>query len=358
MNYAVIMAGGTGTRFWPVSRTHLPKQLLAIGADSTLLEQTVDRMTALAPIERVLVVTGDAIVEQTAATLPELPRENLISEPLRRNTAPCAAVAAKVLVDRDPDAVMALLPADHVILKEDAFRRILGAAMGVAAREDVLITLGITPTHPETGYGYIEMEKRLGDADGCPYHDVAAFHEKPDQATAERYLQDGRFLWNAGIFVFGAATFLEALRKTLPDLYDAVQAIDGAAPPAELKRVIDAAYPGLTKISIDVGVMEKADNLLVFPADIGWSDVGSWTALRELHPADEAGNVAQGRYIAMTGSRENTIYAKDGVVVTIGVDNLIVVHTPDATLVARRDDAQAVKKIFDELEKRGWREFV
>jgi len=358
MNYAVIMAGGTGTRFWPVSRLHRPKQLLAFGGDETLLEATVARVAPLAPLARVLVVTGDAIVEPTARLLPALPAGNLISEPLRRNTAPCAALAAKVLLDRDPDAVLALLPADHVVLKEDAFRRILAAAYALATGERVLIALGITPTHPETGYGYIEIGAARGERDRCPYHDAAAFHEKPEHETAERYLADGRFLWNAGIFVFRAATFLDAVREHLPELAAAVGRLDGNAPPADLKRAIDAIYPDLAAVSIDVGVMEKVDNLVVFPADIGWSDVGSWTSLRDLRPTDDAGNVAQGRHVAMEGSRGNTVYAPEGLVVTVGVEGLIIVHTPDATLVAKRDDAQAVKHVFDELEKRGWKQFM
>jgi mannose-1-phosphate guanylyltransferase len=358
MNYAVVMAGGTGTRFWPVSRLHLPKQLLPFGGETTLLEQTVERVAPLAPAERVLVVTGDAIVEKTAATLPQLPAGNVISEPLRRNTAPCAAVAAKVLMDRDPDAVLVLLPADHVILDAGRFRAILGGAMAVAASEDVLITLGVKPHRPETGYGYIEMGEQIGAQGDCPYHRVAAFHEKPDAKAAEQYLATGRFLWNAGIFVFSARAFLAALAKTLPDLFAAIQPLDGTAPPEQLKRTIDAIYPDIHGVSIDVGVMEKVDNLLVFPADIGWSDVGSWTALRELQPPDAAGNVIQGRFISMDESRGNTVYAHDGVVVAVGVENLIIVHTPDATLVARRDDAQAVKKVFDELERRGWKQYM
>lgn len=357
MNYAVIMAGGTGTRFWPISRLHRPKQLLALGGDDSLLEQTLARIAPLTPVERVLVVTGDAIVEPTARLLPQLPAANLVSEPRRRNTAPCAAVAAKILRDRDADATIVLLPADHVIADEQEFRGILAAALELAREQDVLITLGITPTHAETGYGYIETDQLRGERGGHAYHDVAAFHEKPNCETAEQFLAGGRHLWNAGIFVFSADALLRAVEKTLPDLAAAIDAIDGNASPDALKAAIDRIYPHLDAVSIDIGVMEKVDNLVVFPADIGWSDVGSWTALRDLRPADADGNVAQGEYVAMEGSRGNTVYAQDGVVVTVGVEDLIVVHTPDATLVARRDDAQAVKHVFDELEKRGWRNY-
>ncbi|MDP8224837.1 MAG: sugar phosphate nucleotidyltransferase [Candidatus Lernaella stagnicola] len=354
MNYAVIMAGGTGTRFWPVSRMKTPKQLLVIGGDETLLEQTVHRIQPLVPAERIMVVTGDAIAEESAAILPPAAAANLVSEPCRRNTAPCAAVAAKILVDRDPDAVVALLPADHAILKAEEFLRILSAAMTVAAREDVLITLGITARRPDTGFGYIEIGGHAGREDECDYHYVTKFHEKPEPHRAKKFAESGRYFWNAGIFVFRADTLLRAVAKTLPDLYEQIGPIDGRAPADRLKAQINAVYPALTPVSIDVGVMEKVDNLLVFPADIGWSDVGSWTALRELFEPDTAGNVTEGRHVAMGESRNNTVYAKDGVVVTIGVDDLIIVHTPDATLVARRDQAQEVKHVFDELEKHGW----
>jgi mannose-1-phosphate guanylyltransferase len=357
MNYAVIMAGGVGTRFWPVSRLSLPKQLLAIGGGDSLLARTIRRIGPLTPLPRTLIVTCDAIAEKIAAAFPELPSENLLAEPLRRNTAPCAAVAAKLLVDRDPDAAMALLPADHVILKEAAFQAILGAAFALAARADEMIALGITPRYAETGYGYIEMGERLDDGAAQPYCRIAAFHEKPEPATAERYLASGRFLWNAGIYVFRAAVFLQALKTALPELHRAVMSLDGHASPAEVRERLEAIYPATRSVSIDTGVMEKVENLIVFPADIGWSDVGSWTALREFRPLDARGNAAQGDFIALDAA-DNTVFAQSGLVAAVGVEGLIIVHTPDATLVARRDDAQAVKKIFDELEKRGWMKYL
>ena len=357
MNYAVVMAGGSGTRFWPVSRAHLPKQLLPIFGDDVLLIQTMKRLEPLLPLERVLIVTGVAIAEKISQAMPGLSPANLIAEPLRRNTAPCAAIAAKLLVDRDPDAVLALLPADHTISRPEVFHEILTAAYRLAAREEVLITLGIAPDFPETGYGYIEMDDRLGRENGHPYHRVAAFHEKPHIEKAQAFLAAGSFLWNAGIFVFHAATFLAAVKKHLPDLWARVAELSGTETPAETERRLDGIYPRIEGVSIDVGIMEKVDNLVVFPADIGWSDVGSWTAIRELHPADENHNVAHGDAVVIDGAN-NTIFACDGVVVTLGVDDLIVVHTPDATLVARRDDAQAVKKVFAELERRGLTKYL
>ncbi|NLH49091.1 MAG: NTP transferase domain-containing protein [Myxococcales bacterium] len=357
MNYAVVMAGGSGTRFWPVSRAHLPKQLLPIFGDDVLLVQTMKRLEPLLPPERVLIVTGVAIADKISRALPGLPAANLIAEPLRRNTAPCAAVAAKLLADRDPDAVLALLPADHTIRRPEVFREVLAAACQLAAREEVLITLGIAPDFPETGYGYIEMADRLGRENGQPYHRVAAFHEKPRAERAQAFLAAGSFLWNSGIFFFRAATFLAAVQEHLPDLWARIADLSGTEPPAEIERRLEEIYPRIEGVSIDVGVMEKVDNLVVFPADIGWSDVGSWTAIRELHPADENHNVAHGDAVILDGAN-NTVFACDGVVVALGVDDLIVVHTPDATLVARRDDAQAVKKVFDELERRGLTKYL
>ncbi len=357
MRYAVIMAGGTGTRFWPESREALPKQLLRIAGDKTLIERTVERIAPLAPVERLVIVTGDVIAAKMAAAVPDLPPENLLSEPLRRNTAPCVTLAAKILHDRDPEAVVAVLAADHLIRDEDLFRRIMQAAMEVAAREDVLITLGITPTYAETGYGYIQMGEACGEQNDAPYHRVQAFFEKPDQETAQRYLDDGRFLWNSGMFIFRADTLLRAAEQHMPEMYALINRVDGARDGAEIKRRIDEIYPQLEAVSLDKGIMEKADNLLVFAADIGWSDVGSWTSMRDFIVPDEAGNIAQGHNVCLEASN-NTIYARQGLVVAIGVDDLIIVHTPDATLVARHDDAQAIKKIFDELEKRGLDKFM
>jgi len=352
MRYAVIMAGGTGTRFWPESREDLPKQLLKLGSDKTLLALTLDRIAPLIPAEQALIVTGDVIVDKIAASAPSVPAQNLLSEPLRRNTAPCVALAAKVLHDRDPQAVITVLAADHLIQKEELFREIIDSAMTLAEKEDVLITLGIKPGYPETGYGYIEAGEEAGKVNDTPYHQVAAFHEKPDTATAQDYFDSGRFFWNSGMFVFKASALLAATEKHLPDLYQALQKVDGNDSPAQLKLSIDEMYPNLEAISIDIGIMEKAENIIVFPADIGWSDVGSWTTLRDLFPHDEQGNVAVGNHI-FHQAESNTVFARDGIVVALGVEDLIIVHTPDATLVARRDDAQEVKKIYDELEKMG-----
>lgn len=352
MRYAVVMAGGTGTRFWPVSRKSLPKQLLRIGGGKTLLTRTVDRISPLVDPDRILIATGDLIADKIAAEVPDLPAKNIISEPLRRNTAACIALAAKVLHDRDPEAVMLVLAADHLIQKEDVFRQTADAAMNLAENEEVLITFGISPSYPETGYGYIEMGEKAGESLACPYHEVAAFHEKPTKELAVQYFESKNFAWNSGMFAFRAKVLLEATAKHLPEIYRAVQAVDGKSEPAQIKEKIGQIYPGLPALSVDTGIMEKADNIFVFPADIGWSDVGAWTALCELVAADKHGNVAQGEHLVLNG-KNNTIYAQDGLVVVIGAEDLIVVHTPDVTLVARRDDAQAVKKIYDELEKRG-----
>lgn len=357
MNHAVIMAGGSGTRFWPVSRLNRPKQLLAFGGKDTLLERTVKRVAPLFAREQMLIVTGDVVAPAITALYPDWSAANLLSEPLRRNTGPCAALAAKVIYDRDPEGVVALMPADHLILKEERFRAILAGALEVAARDEVLVTLGIIPTYPETGYGYIQMAEKIGERNTCPYHRVERFHEKPDAENAAYYLESGRFLWNSGIFIYRAGAFLRAVEQHLPDLFAALADVDGRGKPADIKMTIDRIYPGLTNVSIDVGIAEKLDNRLVFPADIGWHDVGSWTALRDLSLSDGRGNVAQGRHVSINSSG-NTVYAQQGMVVTIGVENLIIVHTPDATLVSRRDDAQDVKRVFSELEKRGWNEFL
>ena len=357
MRYAVVMAGGTGTRFWPESRKAVPKQLLRLGSPFSLLERTIQRIESLIPPAQVLVVTSENLRDSIRPHLPGTPDANLLFEPLRRNTGPCVALAARVLLDRDPDAVMLVLAADHLIQREDEFRAILSATMDLAAAEEVLITLGISPVYPETGYGYIEMGPELGRRDSRAYYRAAGFREKPSTETAVEYLAAGRFLWNSGMFVFRASTLWHAVQRHLPEVARVLAHVDGRDEPEQIQKAIDEIYPGLPAVSIDIGVMEKAENIVVFPADIGWSDVGSWTTLRSLLPADVHGNVAHGDNLTMHAS-ENIIYARDGIVVAIGVENLIIVHTPDATLVARRDDAQGIKRIFDELEKRGFDRYI
>jgi mannose-1-phosphate guanylyltransferase len=351
--YAVIMAGGAGTRFWPASRRLRPKQFLPLGRDASLplIAATARRVAPLAPPARTLVVTGAALADATRAALPELPPENVLLEPTGRNTAPCVAWATSWAARRDPSAVLVVLPADAYIADDAAFVRALETAVRAAARGSI-VTLGITPTRPETGYGYLHV----GEPEGEGVYRVRAFVEKPDAARAAQYLTSGEYLWNAGIFVFRADVMARAVEKHLPPIAEAMRAIDAAASAGREQAEVDARYPSLPSVSIDYGVMEKVEAVSVVPADCGWSDVGSWQAAWELGDKDAQGNVvrADAQRAVLIDAKGNIVVAPPGkAVAVIGVNDLVVVDTPDALLVMPRSRAQDVKKAVDELNARG-----
>lgn len=343
--YVVIMAGGSGTRFWPMSRRAFPKQFLSIGGERSLLRQTVERVLPIVPWERILVVTAEIQAAKAREELPELPAENLLAEPQGRNTAPCIGWATRVIAARDPAAKIAVLPADHYVADEPGFRSHLLAALEAAV--DHVVLLGLVPTHPETGYGYIKRGKLMLPAAALPVHAVERFVEKPDRATAERYLAEGTYLWNSGMFVFAAPVMDAAIAKHLPALASGLDEImrDGSK--------LGAVYPALPSISIDFGVMEKMEGNLVLPSSFGWSDVGSWDAAYDVHQKDGANNVSLGD--AMVVDAEGTmVEARSGrFVAVIGVKDLVVVDTPDAVLVVPRSRAQDVKKIVEALQAKG-----
>jgi mannose-1-phosphate guanylyltransferase len=344
--YGVIMAGGSGTRFWPLSRAARPKQLLPLGGgDVSLLRATQQRLDALIPPERTLVVTSQALAEQTRAELPELPPENVLAEPVGRNTAPCVGWAAAVIARKDPTAVMAVLPADHHIANVRGFQGVLERAIQAAADGD-MVTVGIKPTRPETGYGYIE----LGDELSPSVHRVRRFVEKPDELRARQFLAAGRFLWNSGMFFFRADTLLSAVRQHLPGLGDALTAYDEAAKRGEEQALVQSTYATLPDVSIDHGVMEKASRIAVVPGDFGWSDVGSWTTAWELAERDANDNALFGEIVTVD-SKGSYVRAPEGkVVAVIGLDEVVVVDTEDALLVMPRSRAQDVRAVVNALK--------
>ncbi len=346
--YAVIMAGGHGTRFWPLSRRHRPKQLLDIVGSGSLIRQTVDRTLPLVPVSRTLVVTGAEHAEAVRSELPELPPENLLVEPVGRGTAAAIGLAAVVVRARDPHASLAVLPSDHLIRDREGFLRALDAAREVACEGDYLLTLGMKPTAPETGYGYIRVGEQLRVANGFPVHRVDRFIEKPERRRAEAYLADGRYLWNGGMFVWHAETILEAIRLHLPETFEGIAEIGLALGAGHLTEALGRVYQRLPNVSIDTGVLEKAGNVLVLPVEVGWHDVGSWTALEEILPSRDGGNVGVGEHVAIESSR-CIIYSPDKLVATVGVDDLIIVETDDALLVCHKDRAQDVKQVVDLL---------
>ncbi len=345
--YAVIMAGGTGTRFWPASRRTQPKQLLPLapGDERTLLRATVDRIASLVPAERVIVVTSEALADATAAALPDVPRAQILAEPVGRNTAPCVGWAAAFVRRLDPDSRMLVLPADHHIAEQEAFLAVLQRGLDAAA-EGAIVTVGIEPSRPETGYGYLEV----GDLVREGVHAARRFVEKPNLQRAEQFLAAGNYLWNSGMFMFRSDVILKAIAAHLPGLAALLEEVDQAAARGEESDAIARTYPTMPKVSIDHGVMEKVDEVQVVPGSFGWSDLGSWTTAWELAERDDQDNAGDGVWIDASGNFASVPEGK--LVAVVGASDLVIVDTPDALLVVPRERAQDVRAIVDELKKR------
>lgn len=346
--YALILAGGGGTRLWPASRRRRPKQLLTLGGSESLLAATFRRASKVLDREHTLVVTAADQAEAIRAELPDLPAENLIAEPAARNTGPAVGLGAAIVARRaGKDARLAILPSDAFIADEAAFAQVLGKAFVHAA--ETIVTIGIKPTRPETGYGYLERGPLVRDG----VYKVARFVEKPDLATAATYLASPNFLWNAGMFFFTAERFLAEARAHLPELGAILDDIHTSSDPL---RTAEQRYPAAPKISVDYGIMEKASGIRVVPGDFGWNDVGSWSALADIRTQDQAGNVIAGDVVARAVSG-SVLVSEPGapLVGVVGVDNLVVVATKDAVLVVSKDRAQEVRAIVEALgaDKRG-----
>ncbi len=344
--YGVIMAGGSGTRFWPLSRASRPKQLLPLaGGDESLLRATLRRLDGLIPLERVLVVTSEALAAQTRAALPELPAENILAEPVGRNTAPCVGWAASIVARKDPSAVMVVLPADHYIGDEGGFRRVLERSIE-AARAGDMVTVGVKPNRAETGYGYIELGEELTPG----VHRARRFVEKPDELRARQFLAAGRFLWNSGMFFFRADVVLTAIERDLPGLSQALKQYDDAATRGEEAALVAQTYGTLPDISIDHGIMEKAARVAVVPGDFGWNDVGSWTSAWELAEQDDDENALFGNVVQVDAHRCYVRAPGDKVVAIVGLEDIVVVDTDDALLVMPRSRSQDVRAVVNALK--------
>jgi mannose-1-phosphate guanylyltransferase len=345
--YGVILAGGRGTRFWPRSRRRSAKQVLNVVGSRSLIQNTVERLAPLIPPERLWVLTNGLLREEIVRQLPRVPARQILAEPQPRNTAPAIGLAAQILQSIDPEAVMGVFPSDHIIAREGRYRQTVRRALRCAG-EGRIVVLGILPRWPETGYGYIEFPRGVQQG-SRPMH-IRQFREKPDNATARRYVASGRFFWNAGMFFWPAGLLLAELRKHLPrtaSILASLPAFDDPQFPARLRQ----AFPLCENISIDYAVLEKATGLVgVACDDIGWNDVGSWNAVYELLPRDADGNVLPRNAVAQ-GSAGNYVDAGEKMVALLGVSNLIVIDTPDALLVAQRDSAQQVGDIVKLLEK-------
>jgi mannose-1-phosphate guanylyltransferase len=354
MLHAVVMAGGSGTRFWPKSRRNRPKQLLRLYGDATMLQQTVARIEPLVPGDRTLIITGADQAEAVREQLPHLPVRNIVAEPCARDTAPCVGLAALLVAARDPAGTMIVMPADHVIDPAEAFRATVRAAVDLIDDEpSAFVTFGIKPTRPETGYGYIERGEALPTREGIAVHRVAQFREKPDRATAEQFLAEGRFAWNSGIFVWRAAAILDALRTHRPALAASLDRVrDALGTPGEAETLA-REYAAIEKVPIDKAVMEKAPNVRVLEVPYDWNDVGDWRALTTLVPPDENGNATQGD--VLTVDTQNTIIVADdgSLIAALGVEDLVIVQSRGATLVARKDQLDKLKALVDRLDPSG-----
>jgi mannose-1-phosphate guanylyltransferase len=357
--FAVIMAGGKGARFWPRSREKMPKHLLDILGERTMIRETVDRIRPLVPPERILIVTGRSHAAELTRRLPEIPAENILIEPVGRNTAPCIGLAALHIQKRipDKDEVMLVLPSDHRIGDENAFRMVLAAAGKVASERNSLITIGIRPTGPETGYGYIEQGDFLAAGEGEKIYRVRSIREKPPLEQAKAFLRQGRFLWNGGIFVWQASTILKAIERFLPELHEGLMQIREALGTEREEDIVGEVYSAQKAVSIDYGVMEKAENVLVIPGDFGWSDLGSWDALWEVSGKDENGNAVRGSFIGIDAG-DSFVHSPGKLVAIVGVRDLLVVETDDVLLICRRGRSQDVRKVVEILESKGLQEYL
>lgn len=348
--YAVILAGGQGTRLWPRSRQSRPKQFADItGSGRTLLQETVDRLQPTIPLERVFVISSAEYAGLARRQLGGLPGENLIVEPSGRNTAPAIGLSVLHLARRDPQAVMVVLPADHVIADAAGFRGALRTA-AVIAEQGFVVTLGIRPDRPHTGYGYIQRGESLDLGEGLPAYRVRRFLEKPDQATARRLLEDGSYYWNGGIFIFCLATMQSEIERQLPELHSALLEIDAAHGTSHEAETMARLWPKTPKISIDYGVMERARQVAVVPIDVGWNDIGDWAALRQVVAGDGNGNIVVAGHHLPIGSRDTVVYGSDDrLIVTIGVQDLIIVEEGNVLLVCPSGQAQNVRLAVERL---------
>jgi mannose-1-phosphate guanylyltransferase len=350
--YAVVMAGGSGTRFWPLSRRKHPKQLLELFGHGTLLEQTVERLRPLVPPERIYIYTSELVLREVRRRLPQVPRAQIVAEPASRNTAPTLGVAAHEILRRDPQGLMLVLPADHIIAKPAEFLRVLRAGCETANVQGRSVVIGLKPTRPDTGFGYVRVGPREARIFGQEIFTVEKFTEKPPLALARRYVASGRYLWNGGMFIWRASTLLENFARYQPRMADQLARL-GAAGGVESPKTFRRLFPKFEKISIDYAIMEKIPDIHAVAADIDWNDVGSWAVVYDLSKKDNEANVRPERSLCLD-ARGNMIVARKKFVVTVGVHDLVIVETDDALLVCARDHSQEVGKAVQALEKDGF----
>lgn len=357
--YAVIMAGGVGSRFWPKSRESMPKQFQAVFGEKTLFQRTWQRIMRLVKPENVYVITNQIQKGVALSQVPELPESNVIAEPFGRNTAPCIATAASVISSRSEDSVMIVLPSDHLISQEENFIAQLRNAVQVANKRKSLVTLGIRPTHPETGFGYIHFQKDVDDPELRNYgaRKVIGFKEKPDPETAAKFIESGEYLWNSGMFVWRTDVIVRELEMNLVHFSDFYKQLRIAFGSPDFERILSEFYLRVNSISIDYAVMEKASNVLTIPSNFIWSDVGSWDEVYRLSDKDKEGNTFVGDVISFESSN-NFVMANHRLIALVGINDTVVVETDDALLICRRGRSQSVKEIVDILRKKNRQDLV
>lgn len=352
---ALIMAGGKGERFWPRSRVNLPKQFLSLTDDGkTMIQLTVERISPIVDLEDVYIATNKAYRELVKEQLPGLPEENILCEPIGRNTAPCIGLGAVHAASKYEDAVMIVLPSDHLIKSNEIFIETFKEACEVAVKGDNLVTVGITPNYPETGYGYIKYD--AADKEGFAYG-VDKFVEKPDLETAKEYLADGSYLWNSGMFTWKVSTILNCFKKYMPSTYDGLMKIKAAIKTADEDAVLEAEFPNLESQSVDYGIMEKAENIYIIPGNFGWDDVGSWLAVGRIKKTDDNNNVVNGNVVTVNTS-DCVIEGADKLIATVGLRDMVVVDTKDAILISTKENAGEIKQVLAKLRESGKNQYL
>ncbi len=358
--YAVIMAGGVGSRFWPRSREKSPKQLLEIVGEGTMIQNTVKRLGGFVDEKHIFIVTNKLQKQAITKQLPNVPSENIIVEPVGRNTAPCIGLAALFIDRLDPKGIMIVLPADHVIGNVPEFINVLKTASQVAHITSGLVTIGINPTHPETGYGYIQAKDKSEET--MPVNiggvsEVKTFAEKPNYATAIKFLESGDFFWNSGMFIWRVDTILKEIQASLPELHGHLSNLKPSIGTSLFEQNLETAYGLIRGISIDYGVMEKAERVYVVKGEFGWNDLGSWDEVNRISPKDEHGNLLSGNVISVN-SKNIYVHTTDKLIATVGLEDVIIINTPDAILVCKKGSSQDVKEVVDHLKRKQMNEYL
>lgn len=354
MLYAVIMAGGSGTRFWPWSRKKMPKQLLKITGQNTMISKTVDRIIGEIPAENIYIVTTASLADSIIEELPQIPVKNIISEPFGRNTAPCIGLAATIISNIDINAIMAVMTADHIIGPSDLFLKSLKCAEKLAADSNTLITFGIKPEEPSVNYGYVQRSEHAVSLHGFTIYDVKCFTEKPDRATAEDFVKSGNYYWNSGIFVWSVNTILKNIHIHMPELSQGLLSIRESLGTPEEPNIIYNEYEKFQNVSIDYGVMEKASDVKIIEAEFNWDDVGSWLSIERLNNSDQNNNTILGKHCGLNTQGNIIIGDNDHLITTINVSDLIIINTKDVTMVCNKNNAEDIKKLTDLLQEKGY----